>query len=727
MCNKLLICLVLALAGCMSLALTRPGRAAEAYDPELAGRMEAEVDGNTVNFPSLKTNVRIDIQGDLANVSVEQTFANPLNVPMHATYLFPLNKDAAVHAMTMEVGDEIVRARIKTTEEADEEFQRAREEGHSAALLKQYRPNMFTQDVANLMPGHPITVRIEYVQPLQKVDGEYEAVVPLVVGPRYLPADHETSAGILLEESQAAHAEGDMELADQTQTAPTAGTVSGQWELDELPEYPDVANVTIPDTTDFDRVSIQVSLDGGMPVSGFHSPTHELDIEKQEDQRIEAKLAAGKTIDNCDFVLRYSLEGERVQAGLLAHKDERGGMFSMLLEPPNLPKEEDITPRELVFVLDTSGSMSGRPMDACKAFMRNALDTLRGNDSFRIVRFGSSASQFAEKPMSPNSLNLLRAKGYVEMLQAGGGTEMASGINCALDPAVPQGAIRVVVFLTDGYIGNEHEVLRLLEKKLGQSRLYAFGVGTAVNRYLLSEMAHIGRGFMRVLDPTEDHEKAALELAKKIEAPVLTDIRVDWGTLQVSEVTPMPIPDLFAGQSIRIQGKYVNAGTHRVTVSGKSNGRNAKLALDVTFPDENSGTKSKAIPLIWARSRISDYMRAFNSPPQHRDPGVSADKFKDRVIDLGLKYGLTTQWTSFVAVSEKRYNPQGEAQHANVQLPMVKGVEVSAYPQSVPAGGSAHAAAPGGATPEPATLLGMLLLSIMGGLGALWKRIRGSA
>jgi len=296
---------------------------------KLGGRVEAVTPaGDTLVFPTLKTNIDVDIQGDLATVSVQQTFENPLNTPLNVTYLFPLNKAAAVYKMVMEVGQERIRAQIKKEEEAQATFDKAKQEGKSAALLKQHRPNMFTQDIANLMPGLPIKVTLHYVQTLPKEDGAYELVIPLVVGPRFQPPH----AGIA--------PPSDDNGPQQKQTSQF-----GQWELEALPSYPPVKGLDIPETIDAERVAIQIHLNGGMPIQQVESRTHQLDIQTSlENQRL-IRLAKGRVIDNRDFVLRYRLSGNKNQAGLLAYYGEQQGFFSLLIEPPAIPQANQITPR----------------------------------------------------------------------------------------------------------------------------------------------------------------------------------------------------------------------------------------------------------------------------------------------------------------------------------------------------------------------------------------------
>jgi Ca-activated chloride channel homolog len=669
--------------------------------PEMGGTIAASTaDGKKINFPLLKADITANIKGDLVTVTVKQSFANPSDKPLHATYLFPLNQNAAVHEMVMEVGDERVQAKIKRIEEAKATFEQAKQQGKAASLLTEHRPNMFTQDIANLMPNLPIQVTLTYIQTLPKIDGQYELVLPLIVGPRYQPA----GAGV--PPTPAANVNSKTKL--------------GQWEIEKLPAYPDVAELNSPEIIDKDRVSITVDLDAGLPIAELSSKTHAISEEKLSTTQRRIHLADGKTIDNQDFVLRYSLSGTKTQAGLLAHQDARGGFFSLQLEPPALPTVKDVAAREMVFVLDTSGSMDGEPIKASKEFMLHALHNLHPNDYFRIIHFSNNAEEFTAEPVAATEENIKDGLEYVENLTADGGTNVPNAINQAFGKPAKENTLRIVVFLTDGYIGNESEVLGLINEKIGTARIYALGVGTSVNRFLLEEMANSGRGFARFIDPTEKADDVAIQLAGKLESPVLTDISIDWGDLTVSDVTPVKITDLFAGGSIRVQGKYAQSGQHTIKVNGLVNGRKAQLPITVTLP-VRSDDSNNPIAVVWARSQIADMMRLINMPSYMRG-SVNETELKNKITDLGLNFALTTRWTSFVAVSEKIVNAHPEqTEHSNVPLPMVKGVTEKAYGDSQTV--SVTVAQPamtvaqnfsGGATPEPSTIASLILVSLLG-------------
>jgi Ca-activated chloride channel family protein len=681
--------------------------AAAKDDIQPGGRMVVETGGKRLQFPVLKTDITADIQGDAATVTVVQTFANPTTAALNATYLFPLNKDAAVYGMTMEVGDEIVTAKIQKSAEAKATFDKAQKDGKAAALLQQHRPNMFTQDVANLMPGLPVKVTLKYVQTVPRIDGAYELVTPLVVGPRYMPA-------------------GAPPLATVSDT-PSEQPV-GQWSFGAPPQYPDVTGLTVPAAIEEDRVSIRVNIASGVAIGAVSSPTHALTVEGGEHAR-SATLSKGRTIDNRDFVLRYQLGGEGAQAGVVTHRDQRGGYFSLLVEPPQNAPAADITSREVVFVLDTSGSMAGEPVEASKTFMRHALKALRPGDYFRVIQFSNGASEFTSAAVAATPENIRAGTAYVERLSASGGTEVLPALRQAFAVSQPRNTMRVIVFLSDGYVGNEAEILQYISERSSQARFNVFGIGTAVNHYLLAGMARQGRGYARFIDPTEKSHDAAIAFANRLKTPVLTDIVIDWGDLKPADVTPAILPDLFEGDSIRILGRFETTGSHIIKLTGLVNGR--KASLPVKIETGGSTAAGEAIPLMWARSRIGDAMRDLTTPAHMREGKQDDSAIQAQVTKLGLEYSLATQWTSFVAVSEKVVNrdPAAAAQ-ANVPLPMVDGVTALAYPEQpgqtpvVPAGRmiNTQAAPPftkvvtnfgGAATPEPGALAGLAIIVLL--------------
>lgn len=667
----------------------------------LGGHMRATVDGRDILLPLANSDFSVEVDGDLASVTLVQTFQNPTRTPLNATYLFPLNEDAAVYAMTMQVGDEVVEAQIRRREQARREFESARREGRAASLLSQHRPNMFTQEVANLMPGASIRVTLRYAQSVPRVDGAYELVLPLVVGPRYNPPAR-APAALVADRPEAA------------QQQPSSG-----WNIGPPPAYPHgVFGVTLPNSIAPERVAIDINLAAGIGIGDVASPTHALTVSGEGSARHVA-LQAGRVIDNRDFVLRYTLAGNVVQAGVLTHADDRGGFFSLVVEPPAAPTAAQVMPRELVFVLDTSGSMDGEPIQASKAFMHRALETLRAGDYFRVIQFSSTPRELTAGPVPATPHNVARAQAYVRNLTADGGTEVAAALEHAFGVPQQPDTLRIIVILSDGYIGNEADVLNTLARLRGEARVYAFGVGTSVNRYLLSEMARRGQGVARYIDPTETSFEAARALAERLEMPVLTDISIDWGGLRPEGVTPAIIPDLFAGDSLRLMGRFTGSREATVTIRGEANGRPATLPVRVSLSDAPNQGPSP-IPVVWARAQVADLMREYVAPDELRASGLSQRDIEARVTQLGLDFALVTDWTSFVAVSRRVVNDNpGAAANADVPLPMPEGVGPGAYGE--------HAMMMnqfgGSSAPEPAFWALLTLLSAMAAIAAA-RRLR---
>jgi Ca-activated chloride channel homolog len=690
-----------------TLALLVPARAALPELESMSGSVIAVVDGKELRLPLLKADYDVEIDGDIARISLRQTFANPTASPLNATYLFPLNQKAAIHAMRMRLDGQTIVAKIQRKEEARKTFEKAKAEGKAASLLTQHRPNMFTQDIAHLMPGKQVEITIDYVQNVPKIDEAYELVVPMVVGPRYERAEDSRIASV---------SDPDLYGSDALSpgvSASTAGAeVVSRWHVDKLPSYPQVAGLNAPGEIDHDRVSMSLSFRSPVPISAIWSSTHAITVSEDNDRKF-VRFATGRTIDNRDFVLRYDLSAQHdVRAGLSSYFDgEREGYLSLLIEPPKIAADKMIGQRELVFVLDTSGSMSGLPMQASKTFMNAAIKSLRPNDYVRILRFSNGTSAFANAPVLATEENKRAALRYVAGLSASGGTELRQAVNAAFDTRQPANTTRIVVFLTDGYIGDERKVLSTISARIGDARIYAFGVGNAVNRFLLDAMAQEGRGYAGYVPVGEDAHEVAETLAARLKTPLLTDISIDWNGLAIQDQSPAKIPDLFSGRSVRVMGRYSKGGKHTIYIKGHVNGRAATLPLEIDLTTETMGSDeaTDALPIIWAREQIFDKNRAYTLG------GGQNEGLKQEITQLGLTYSLQSRFTSFVAVSEETMNlDPASAGYRNIPVPQVSGVAASAYPSLNLSGSS---------TPEPEGILGLMVV-LMALVARFRRRLR---
>jgi Ca-activated chloride channel family protein len=576
--------------------------------------------------PLKNTAVKVEISGPLARVHVTQTFTNESSEKIEAVYLFPLPPGAAVDEMTMLVGDRVIKGTIKRREEALSIYKAARASGRIAGLLDQERPNLFTQAVANILPGATVKIAIRYVETLPYEAGVHQFVFPMVVGPRYVPHS----------------------LTD-------AGRISPP--------------VTPEGTRAGHDISVEVALDAGMPVEKVQSPTHEIAVERPSTERATVRLARRGAIPNKDFVLRYDTAGAKIGDAVLAHRGPRGGFLTLILTPPDQrPAIAEVTPKELVFVLDTSGSMRGFPIEKAKETMRLALDALHPRDTFNLITFSGDTDILFPQPVAATPENLERARRFLESRTGRGGTEMMKAIRAALEPGSSREHIRVVCFMTDGYVGNEFEILSEIQRH-ADARVFAFGIGSAPNRYLLDNMALLGRGDVEYVDLNDDGSAAARRFHERVRAPLLTDLSIDWAGLPVTEAHPARIADLFSAKPVVISARYSAPATGVIRLRGKAAGREIVREIPVTLPATEP--RHEALAALWARRRIGDLMAQDLLGAQRNT--FRAD-LQEAVIRLALDFKLMSQFTSFVAVEEMVVTDGGQPRRVEVPVEMPEGV-----------------------------------------------------
>jgi len=570
----------------------------------VGGRMQMVDGAELVDVPLEHTRVRIRVDGYLAQAEVTQVFHNPYDRPIEAVYLFPLPDEAAVDDLTIAHGGRTVHGTIRRRAEARLVYERARSRGQLAALLDQERPNLFRQQVANIAPGERIEVALRYVAPLRYEAGGYELVFPMVAPPRHLPAGaHKADANAV-----------------------------------EPPVLP-------PGLRSRHDIDLSVEIDAGVPIRGLDSPSHRIEVTRGPPAaRAAVSLHPSDTIPNRDFILRYQVAGSAPELAVLADRTAaRGGSFFLLAQPPLELADQDAAAREIIFVLDTSSSMAGAPLAKSKELVRRILGALRADDTFQIVRFADAASSLGPRPIGNRPRNRELTLAWLDALSAGGGTAVTAGIDAALAVPHDPARLRLVVFLTDGYVGDEDEILAGVRAKMGEARLFSFGVGSAVNRYLLEEMALAGRGAAQFVRPDEDTGAVVDRFARRIDKAAVTDIEIDWNGLAVDELAPAAVPDLFVGQPLVVAGRYRAAGRATVTVRGKQGGRPVAFTIPVVLPAE---ADRPAIATVWARRTIAELDRRL---VRGEDAAAVAE-----ITRLGLEHRLVTAYTSFVAVDESQ-------------------------------------------------------------------------
>jgi Ca-activated chloride channel family protein len=590
--------------------------------------------------PLKHTDVKAEISGFLSRVVVTQEFENPFKDKIEAVYTFPLPHAAAVDDMTMRVGERVVRGRILRREEAQAVYETARQAGQVAGLLDQERPNIFTQSVANLMPGEKVTVQISYVETLKYEDGSYEFVFPMVVGPRYVPG---TPTG----------KQGGGRLAD-TDRVPDASRITPQVAPEGMRAGHDI--------------SVDVTLDAGVPLDGLASKTHEVEIERPGAGSAHVRLKDKSAIPNKDFILRYDVAGRRIEDALLTNRTNKGGYFTLILQPPDRVAAEDVNPKEIVFVLDTSGSMEGFPIEKAKESMKLALDGLYPQDTFNLITFAGDEHILFPRPVPATKENLQKAQEFLRSRKGSGGTEMMKAIKAALDPSDAQDHLRIVCFMTDGYVGNDMEIVGEIQKH-PNARVFSFGIGSSVNRFLLDKMAEQGRGEVEYVTLTDDGSAAARRFHERIRNPLFTDITVDWGGLPVADVYPKRVPDLFSAKPVVLTGRYTGGGHGVIRLKGKMAGHDFVREIPVDLPETEA--RHDVLATLWARTRIEDLMGQGYDALQHGNPRA---ELKEAITQLGLEYRLMTQFTSFVAVEEMTVTDGGQPRRIDVPVELPEGV-----------------------------------------------------
>lgn len=605
------------------------------------GLTALDADGKPAQlFPLKHTDVKIEVSGFLARARVIQRFENPFPDKIEAVYTFPLPQRAAVDDMTLTVGDRVVKGKITKREDALAIYEAAKANGRRTGLLDQERPNTFTQSVANIMPGEQISVTISYVEVLKYEGGAYELVFPMVIGPRYIPG------------------------------TPT-GKQGGGWAPD-TDRVPDASRITPtvmpPGTRTGHDISIEVMLDAGVPIRNIHSKTHEITIDKPVSNGAVVRLKNRTSIPNKDFILRYDVAGGRIQDAVLTHRHGKDGFFTLILQPPDRVTPSDVTPKELVFVLDTSGSMSGFPIEKAKETMRLALEGLYQQDRFNLITFSGDTHILFPEPVPATKENLRKAHAFLQSRSGGGGTDMMKAIKAALDPSDSQEHVRIVCFMTDGYVGNDMEIIAEIRKH-PNARVFSFGIGSAVNRFLLDKMADEGRGEVEYVGLNDDGSAAARRFHERVRNPLLTDLSVDWGTLKVEEVYPRRLQDLFSAKPVILIGRYAAPGKDIIKLHGKLAGRPVTREIKVELPERQP--QHDVLATLWARIRIDDLMAEDFTGMQRGTPKAEV---RLAVTQLGLAYRLMTQYTSFVAVEEMTITDGGRPRRIDVPVEIPEGV-----------------------------------------------------
>ena len=601
--------------------ITSTGYAQSPEDKTLAPYFLVQGDPSVDQLPLKDTRVDISVSGVIADVKVVQTYRNEGSRPINATYVFPASTRAAVYAMRMRIGNEVIVAKIKEKEQAKKDFDEAKKEGKSASLLEQDRPNVFTMRLANVMPQEQVDIELYYTELLVPTDGIYEVVFPTVVGPRY--------------------------ASDKDSEDARNGFVKTPY-----------LHQGEPPTS---ALHISARVAAGVPIQSLNSPTHQILPQYLSPSVAQVTLDETEPFEgNRDFILRYRLTGAQITSGLLLFQGKDENFFLYMAQPPDRVEELEIPAREYIFVVDVSGSMEGFPIETSKELLTNLIKQLRPSDYFNIVLFAGDSHVLSDTSLQANEENLNRALRLLSEQRGAGGTELLPAIQRAMSMPRQASISRNIVLVTDGYVSGEVGVFKYIRENLNQSNVFAFGIGSSVNRYLIEGIAKAGMGEPFIVTEDTEAKEAASRFKEYIQTPVLSNIKIRSIGFDTYDVNPVSFPDLMAKRPIILFGKWRGPISGLIELTGKSGRGDYVSQLDISGyqPDENN----RALRYLWARSRIAELS-------DYGSGDVSDDHIKE-ITSLGLKYNLLTQYTSFIAVREVVTNTLEPGKEVNQPLPL---------------------------------------------------------
>ncbi|MBO9650754.1 MAG: VWA domain-containing protein [Variovorax sp.] len=657
---------------CFALLLARPVHSQEAPGPRLKTESpyffvksdDPEVD----RLPLKGTEVDVKISGVIADVTVTQTYRNEGKRPIEARYVFPGSTKAAVSGLNVRLADRLITAQIREKEQARIEYDTAKKEGKTAALLEQHLPNVFQMNVANILPGDDVKVELRYTELLVPQGGNYQFVFPTVVGPRY--------------------------------NSPQSENAQARWVAQPI------LRAGVEPNTSF---KLKVALDTPLGIKEVRSLTHDIDVQRRDgDEHADIALARSSgPADNRDFVLDYRLAGERIESGLMlyeGHGENAENFFLAMVEPPKSVPANVISPRDYIFVVDISGSMHGFPLDTAKATLERLIGGLRPSDSFNVLLFSGSNRMLSPHSVPATRANIEQALATIRNYSGSGSTELIPALKRAYAEPKADDVSRTIVVVTDGYVTVEREAFELVRTNLSKANLFAFGIGSSVNRHLMEGLARAGMGEPFVItDPVQAPEQAA-RFRRMIESPVLTSVKARFEGLDVYDVEPTALPDVLGERPVIVFGKWRGEAKGRLIIEGRSANGPYRQELKV---DPHTRKDAAALRSLWARHRIASL--------SDQEALEGGDDYRKRITELGLRYSLLTQYTSFIAVDEVVRNvaPQNSV-GVDQPVPLPKGVSELAVGQSF------GAEVP--STPEPETLGAIAVVISM--LAMLRRRAR---
>jgi Ca-activated chloride channel family protein len=667
-------------------------------------------------LPLLFTSADVDIAGVIADVTVTQIYKNEGTRALEAIYVFPASTRAAVYGMTMTVGDRTIFAQIREREKARQEYEQAKQEGKTASLLEQQRPNVFQMNVANILPGDLIKVELKYTELLVPTDGVYEFVYPTVVGPRYSNQNTATASDTDTWVANPYHQEGEkpsylFDISTHLSTGipiQEIGCATHNVQVDY--EGPLTAAITLDEVEMIEKVRLMkpehrerltdalkelyIGEDFGNLPAFYQKLFRIVTAPAQQQETLIERQVVQKFTGDRDYILKYRLAGNAIESGLLLYEgassseQEEENFFLLMVQPPKRVNLEHIPPREYIFVVDVSGSMHGFPLNISKELLRNLISGLRPTDTFNVLLFAGSSAVMADHSLAATGENINKAIGLIDKQAGGGGTRLLPALKRAL-LALPktEGVSRTVVVVTDGYVHVETETFELIRNNLNHANMFAFGIGTSVNRFLIEGMGRIGQGEPFVITAEREAASKAAKFRQYIQSPVLTGITCQFDGFDAYDVEPLSIPDVLAERPVILFGKWRGKPEGVIRLSGYSGEGEYRQTFHVNGVPPSDTNSS--LRYLWARKRIEllgDYNKLHPS-----------DARVQEITNLGLTYNLLTAYTSFVAIDSEVRRKGNDLETVKQAVPLPQGVSNQAVGSSSYSGG--------GTVPEPGTML----------------------
>ncbi len=568
----------------------------------------------------LKSDANMTLTGLINHVVVTQTYQNENPFAVNARYVFPLPDESAVHAMTMRIGERVIKGQIDKKVEAEKKYEEAKKAGNQAALVRQQRANMFITNVANIGPGEQVIIELEYQEIIDYSSGTFAIRFPTTITPRY----HVISGEVEVNTQNQAH----------VNSLPT-GWLS--------PVY-SIKNSNQNDNVPSSQFSLNIDIDVGLELVDINSKFHNVDVQNTAFGQYKIALNETNTV-NRDFLLEFKpLQKEQAQAAFFTQQFENGDRYglAMLMPPGDHFTQTQRLPREMVFVVDTSGSMHGQSMEQAKKALFYALSLLDSDDSFNIIGFDNIVTPMSDKPLIASDFNLRRAERFIYSLEADGGTEIQGALNAVLDGSQFDGFVRQVVFLTDGSVSNEDALFKNIQSKLGDSRLFTVGIGSAPNSFFMRRAADIGKGSFTFIGSTSEVQPKMQQLFDKLAHPAITNLALSDESGNSLDFWPSPLPDLYFGEPIMVAIKLNNA--KNVVLAGQT----AQGPLSIKLSTQNS-SNAQGIAKLWARQKIKSLLL-------YNEQSV----VKEEVQELALTHQLLSPFTAFIAIEQTQIKEVAE-------------------------------------------------------------------